>query len=384
MRKPILILSMLLLSLASFAQYNLEWEECAYLKIPTPPNKGYVVQANWNVNNRNLTFKEADEAGAIIYPNHYFEGTSLVTCDYRYEYYRNGRYQTATSSVSFRVSFKSKNAVIDKTSISMNIGQRETIKASFPGSISISGNPKMTWESSDANIVSVSSGSGVTNWTANIKAEASGNARITFDPVIGPPVYCDVEVAYITPQKVEISPNPLSVTIGKTKSLKVVYHPEGASAKKLTWTSSNPSIATVSSTGNVQGVAEGETTITVETDNGLVASAKVIVLPLPTSVSLPISLDIPLGYAKTLIPSVIPVNSESTYKWSSSDTSIATVIGGSIKGKQRGQVVVTVTTENGKTASCTVNIVGVALELDYRNASNRISVIDKMVKRSLK
>ena len=75
------------------AQYNLEWDEHAYLAIPDAPYDGYIASATWNVNNRNLTFKEADEAGAIIYPNHYFEGTSLVTCNYRYEYYLNGNYR---------------------------------------------------------------------------------------------------------------------------------------------------------------------------------------------------------------------------------------------------------------------------------------------------
>lgn len=384
MRKTIFLL-MLLFTVASYAQYNLKWDEHAYLSIPDPPFNGYVAHATWNVNNSNLTFKTADEAGAIIYPNHYFEGTSLVTCSYRYEYYRNGRYQSGTGSVSYTVSFNSVNAVIDKSSISLNVGQTETIKASFPGANSISGSPKMTWESSDDYIVSVTNNKpSSTNWTIKIKAEASGKARITFDPIIGPPVYCDVEVAYIAPNKAELTPNPLQVTTGKSKALKITYSPEGASAKKLTWTSANTNIATVSSTGLVKGVAEGETTVTATTDNGVTATAKVVVLPLPTAVSIPANIDIALGYSKTLVPTVTPSNSESTYKWSSSDASVATVSAGTVKGKKEGRAIITVTTENGKTAECTVNIKPASLELDYRNATNRASAVNKLVTRSLK
>ena len=133
MRKNLLLILFLFFTLAVQAQYYLEWKEYAFLEIPDPPYNGYVAHATWNVNNSNITFDEADEAGAIIYPNHYFEGTSIVTCNYRYEYYRNGRYQTGTSVASYSVTFKSKNAVLDNSEISLNIGQTATIKASFPG-----------------------------------------------------------------------------------------------------------------------------------------------------------------------------------------------------------------------------------------------------------
>ena len=55
-----------------------------------------------------------------------------MTCNYRYEYYRNGRYQTGTSVASYSITFKSKEAVLDKSEISLAIGKTETIKASFP------------------------------------------------------------------------------------------------------------------------------------------------------------------------------------------------------------------------------------------------------------
>lgn len=381
--KILLSFFMLCFTLTAYAQYHLEWDEHVYLEIPDPPFNGYVAHATWNVNNSNLTFKEADEAGAIIYPNHYFEGTSVVTCNYRYEYYRNGRYQTATSVASYTVTFKSKEAVLDKSDISLAIGQTETIKASFPGVSSIFGSPKMTWKSSDENIVSVSSNTGATNWTAKIKAVASGKATITFDPVIGPPKTCIVNVAYIAPQNATLTPNPLDVTVGKTKRLEISYSPEGASAKKVTWESSNNNIATVSSSGIVKGIAEGEAIVTAITDNGIQATANIVVLPLPVSVSLPGTLTIYAGYSKTLTPSVSPTNSETSYTWKSSDSSIATVSSGKITGNKAGTTTITVTTENGKIAKCEVTIKSTPIELNSKNANNRAKVIETIVKRSI-
>jgi len=381
--KKLYIFFMLCFTLTASAQYHLEWDEHAYLEIPDPPFNGYVAHATWNVNNNNLTFKEADEAGAIIYPNHYFEGTSVVTCNYRYEYYRNGHYQTATSVASYTVTFKSKEAVLDKSDISLAIGQTETIKASFPGASYI-GSPKMTWESSDKDIVSVSSNTGATNWSAKIKAVASGKATITFDPVIGPPKTCIVNVAYIAPQNATLTPNPLNVTVGKTQRLDIRYSPEGASAQKVTWESSNNEIATVSSNGVVKGIAEGKAIVTATTDNGIKATAEVIVLPLPTSVSLPYALTIYTGYSKVLTPSVLPANSETSYTWKSLDSSIAKVSSGKITGIRAGKTTITVTTENGKIANCEVTIKSTPLELNSNNANNRAKVIESIVKRSIK
>ena len=384
MKKILLSFFMLCFAFVASAQYHLEWDEHAYLEIPDPPFDGYVAHATWNVNNSNLTFKEADEAGAIIYPNHYFEGTSVVTCNYRYEYYRNGRYQSGTSVVSYTVTFKSKEAVLDKSEISLSIGQTETIKASFPGVSYISGSPEMTWKSSDEDIVSVSSSTGSTNWSAKIKAIASGKATITFDPVIGPPQTCIVNVAYIAPQNVTLTPNPLNVTVGKTKKINISFSPEGASAKKITWESSNSNIATISSSGIVKGVSEGNTIITATTDNGVKATANIVVLPLPTSVSLPNALTVYVGYSRTITPTVLPANSETSYTWKSSDSSIATVSSGKITGKRTGTTNITVTTENGKTANCEVTIQSVPVELNAKNANNRANVIETIVKRSIK
>ena len=384
MKKVLLIILSLCFTIAANAQYHLEWDEYVYLPIPDPPFNGYVAHATWNVNNSNLTFDEADEAGAIIYPNHYFEGTSIVTCNYRYEYYRNGSYQTGTSVASYTITFNSKEATLDKSEISLSVGQTATIKASFPGVTYIHGNPEMTWSTSDKYTVSITSTTGSHNCTATIKAVASGSATITFDPIIGPPKTCHINVAYVAPTSAKLTPNPLTVTVGKTQKYDISYSPDGATAKSVTWESSNENIATVTSTGIVKGISEGKAVITATTDNGIQTKADVIVQPAPSSVSIPSTLLLHVGYTRTLTPSILPANSETSYTWTSSDTSIITVSSGKITGKKAGTATITVTTDNGKTASCEVTVQKTPIDLNIQNVNNRVTVIETLVNRIIK
>ena len=61
-----------------------------------------------------------------------------------------------------------------------------------------------------------------------------------------------------------------TLEVGKTDSLIVVYNPPNLTEKAITWTSSNPKVATVSN-GTVTAVAAGTSTITATTTNGKTA-----------------------------------------------------------------------------------------------------------------
>ena len=69
-------------------------------------------------------------------------------------------------------------------------------------------------------------------------------------------------------ESLEISPKSTTVDIGKSIQLAALLQPNNASDKSLVWTSSNPSIASVSQEGIVSGETEGEATITVKTKDG--------------------------------------------------------------------------------------------------------------------
>ena len=77
--------------------------------------------------------------------------------------------------------------------------------------------------------------------------------------------------------------------MGGTIKLEPIFTPATATNKNVTWKSSNPEVAAIAADGTVTGVIEGETTITVTTeDGGFIATCKVIVQKV--SVSIPYKL----------------------------------------------------------------------------------------------
>ena len=78
----------------------------------------------------------------------------------------------------------------------------------------------------------------------------------------------------------------------------------------------------------------------------------------PTSVLLnKTSLTLDVGKSYTLTKTVSPSNAVTSYTWSSSNTSVATVDGnGKVTAKASGTATITVKTSNGKTATCKITV----------------------------
>jgi len=67
---------------------------------------------------------------------------------------------------------------------------------------------------------------------------------------------------------VSLSSSSLSIAVGKTATLKAIITPTDAANKNVSWSSSNSSVATVSSDGLVTALKVGTATITVTTEDG--------------------------------------------------------------------------------------------------------------------
>lgn len=86
---------------------------------------------------------------------------------------------------------------------------------------------------------------------------------------------------------VSVSPSTSNLEIGQTQDLTETVSPSNATNPSVTWSSSNPSIATVNSNGLVTAIAQGSATITVTTnDGGFTASSAITVNP-PAGCDLP-------------------------------------------------------------------------------------------------
>ena len=78
-------------------------------------------------------------------------------------------------------------------------------------------------------------------------------------------------------QTLTISDTSLTLNLQQVGALSVTYAPRNAQNKFVTWTSSNPDVATVDNSGEVRPVAVGTTVITATTSNNVSASCTVTV-----------------------------------------------------------------------------------------------------------
>lgn len=120
---------------------------------------------------------------------------------------------------------------------------------------------------------------------------------------------------------------------------------------KITWTSSNKKIATVSSTGKITGKKTGTVTITA-TANGIKKSCKVRIKNPSLSISSS-NINVIAGYSYQLSAKARPVQN---VKWKSSNKKIATVSSdGIVTGKKPGTVTITASF-SGIKKTCVVNV----------------------------
>lgn len=155
---------------------------------------------------------------------------------------------------------------------------------------------------------------------------------------------------------VSLSNSSIDIAIGYGVTFKPIIQPSTAYNKKVTWTSSNPSVATVSADGSVKGISEGTTVITVTTnDGGYTAKCivnvnviKVTGVDIVCDKRLPMNVNV--GDTFQLRAQIEPYKATNkNVTWTSSNPEIATVTqNGYVKVLKSGERVhILVTTEDG-------------------------------------
>lgn len=153
------------------------------------------------------------------------------------------------------------------------------------------------------------------------------------------------------------------------------YDNQYTSAANAYFQSSDPSICTVSSSGEVVAKSPGTTYINVYSKVSSVSPyCKVTVQQVePSSVSLPSNITMTVGDTRILTPSLYPSNAQTSYSWTSSDSQIASVSSsGVVTAKKHGTVAITVRTSNGKSASCDVLVQKRKLNLKTSHTSGLV------------
>ena len=152
---------------------------------------------------------------------------------------------------------------LDKSSISLGVKESILMTPTIPDGTHAS----FTWSTSDKTVATVSK-------TGKITGRKAGKATVTVKTQNGKTAKVTVKVLK-APSKVTLDKNSASLMEGESLKLKVTLPSKTYS--KITWSSSNNGVATVSAAGKVTAVAAGTATITARTFNNKKATCKVTV-----------------------------------------------------------------------------------------------------------
>ena len=171
--------------------------------------------------------------------------------------------KTATCRVTVKAKVINVTEVtLDKTELTLTEGETETLTATVkPDNAD---NRKVTWSSDKTDVATVDGAGRVT-------AVKAGEAVVTVTTEDGgKTATCKVTVkAKAVPVTgVEVNPWAVTLSVRGTSKLSYTIRPADATNQNVKWESESPSVATVDSEGNVQGVAAGTAKICVTTEDG--------------------------------------------------------------------------------------------------------------------
>ena len=185
----------------------------------------------------------------------------------------------SSGTISYTVNFfniftEEETMTFNETDLEMHVGETKTVYPIFePAGINDSlARASMSFTSPRPVEMSMTTGS------ITIDAVAEGTAVITGYSANGLSASVRIRVTKTpaVPTAITLTPESASIETGKTVQLTATVTPADAD-QTVTYTSSNPGIASVSSSGLVTGISAGSAVITATTSNGLSAECEVTV-----------------------------------------------------------------------------------------------------------
>ena len=170
-------------------------------------------------------------------------------------------------------------------------------------------------------------------------------------------VVCQAKITGITMNQITAN-----MTVGQKITLTATTSPEIVT-EKVTWKSRNEDVAKVDNNGNVTGIGKGVVEIIAQNPGGTIQAVCTVTVKInPTEIRLNYSklvLDknssnIPKLEA-TILPDTTYVND--SIVWESSNKNVVTVENGNLTLIENGEAKITVTTQNGYTAQCSITVI---------------------------
>ena len=302
-----------------------------------------------NASNKAVSWQSSNTAVATVDSSGLVRAVSLGSCTITVSSLDGARTATCTVAV---VPIAVTGIVLDRSTLSLALEASSTLIATV--SPANATNKTVNWVSSNSMVATVDASGKVT-------AVGVGNCTITATTVDGAKSAACTVTVFIPVSGVTLDKTSLSLIPGQNSNLTATINPANATDKRMTWSSSNPGIATVSEGGLVTAVAVGSCTITVSsTQDGSKTAVCTVTVAIPVSaVTLDKStLNLAAGGSGLLTATVSPPNATNkTINWTSSDPAVATVSNGTVTAVGGGSCTITATTvDGGKTAVCTVTV----------------------------
>lgn len=265
-------------------------------------------------------------------------------------------------------------SIADGYSTSMDKGTTQQLKAKVSPDDKAS---KVVWSSSNESVLTVD-GNGL------VTAVGDGDATITatVDGVSATTDTITVTTPVVKVSGVSLSASNLKLAVGgEPSTLTATVEPNNATNKNVSWSSSDPEVATVAD-GVVTPVKAGAATITVTTEDGeYSATCKVTVIQPATGITLDKQKVTLVGAAtEQLKATVVPAEADQTVVWKSSNESVATVDQtGKVTSVSKGAATITASTEDGTySQDCAVTVSNPATSLTVDQSSSTLRRVKKV------
>ena len=232
----------------------------------------------------------------------------------------------------------------------------------------LSGNYNINWFSSNNKVATVSNGiiTAVGSGNANVTGTVSVDGKVRSISIKVTVEKEESETPTPTPtpeptkpqiEKLVIASNKLNVVVDETKKIEYRIEPTDGEIKSLKWESADTSIATVDESGNVKGIKEGSTTVTININDSLIGKITVKVKPKIKGLNLKssTSLTLKIGDTSKISAETNPTNSGVKITYKSNNNHVTVNDKGLITAVSGGTSTITVSADKySKTINVTV------------------------------
>lgn len=328
--------------------------------------------------NTSMVWTSSDKSVALVNSNGRVTALSAGTATITVTSVNGGYTASCKVTVIEEEVVKVTGVSLDK--ISMTLERDQTAKLVATVKPSNSKNKKVSWSSSNLDVVEVDE-------NGKLTAIAPGTAIITVTTDEGGYMStCAITVSKAKVKVTGISLDRTFITLDKGNSTQLMAGvlPVNANNNKINWTSSNSNIVTVDENGKLTAVGFGDVVITATTEEGGYSKKCMVTVPeviAVTGIELSSNeLTIEKGITSKLEVKILPENATNkNFSYEIGDSKIATVAGEGVKAIEIGQTTITYKTEDGSyIATCTINVIETTKQITISSNNYQISEDNKI------